>query len=214
MRGCFVAIEGPEGAGKSTLLRGLAKRAEAAGLGVKATRNPGDTALGARLRELLLDPDLPALSTEAELLLFLADRAQHVNEVLKPALGEGKLVLCDRFSASTLAYQGYGRGLPLGPLTQLERDWGALGLLPDLTLLLDLPPADGLARAQRRGVTDRLEAEALAFHERVRQGFLAQAASAPGRYHVLDAKQSADALLDAAWSVLEVRLTPTLEAPP
>lgn len=206
--GFFVAIEGPEGAGKSTLAQALHARALAQPWPALVTRNPGATPLGERLRALLLDPHMPTPHPEAELLLYLADRAQHVREVLKPALAQGTLVLCDRFTDSTLAYQGQGRGFEPGPLAELAHRWGALGLVPDLTLVLDLEPELGLARAQGRGPADRLEAEGLAFHRRVREAFLAQAKSAPERYHVLTAALPPEQLLDAAWLALTAHLPP------
>ena len=172
--GVFIAFEGPEGAGKSTQLKSLQRRLQAAGLGPVVTKEPGGTTLGERIRELvLLEPDL-AIAPLSEFLLYSASRAQLIQDVIKPALAEGKLVLCDRFAGASVAYQGYGRGLPLDFIhTVTQQATG--GLEPDLTLLFDLDPELGLARVARRGQKDRLEGADLAFHRRVREGFLEQA---------------------------------------
>jgi dTMP kinase len=186
----FVTFEGIEGAGKSTHLRALAARLRSAGHAVVETREPGGTAAGDVLRRLLLGAEALPLTPFAELLLYLADRAQHVAEVIRPALADGRVVLCDRFSDSTLAYQGYARGLDLDLLRTLDaqaRD----GLTPALTILLDCPVAEGLARARgRAGAPDRFEREAVAFHERVRAGFHALARAEPDRVLVLDATEA------------------------
>lgn len=174
-RGRFVVFEGGEGAGKSTQARLLADR-----LGARLTREPGGTALGERLRGLLLDPELRDLDPRAELLLMVAARAQHVGRVVAPALEAGSDVVCDRFSGSTLAYQGYGRGLPLGDVAAACALAGQ-GVVPDVTVLLDVAPL--VARHRRaaeggRTRTDRIEAAGEAFHARVRAGFLEIAAGA------------------------------------
>lgn len=203
----FLTVEGVEGSGKSTLLDALAARLEAEGRPVMRTREPGGSSLGTHIRPLVLStgqkPD-----PRAELFLFLADRAQHVAEVVKPALAAGTLVLCDRYADSTIAYQGYGRGMDVDWLQRLN-DFATGGLWPDLTLLLDISPEVGLIRATRRNATTglsraegRFEAETLAFHERIRQGFLTRARRYPGRFRVFDATLPPPALAEQAWLAL------------
>ena len=190
--GLFVTFEGIEGCGKSTHLRRLAAVLRTAGYDVVEAREPGGTALGQALRDLLLTPSSPPPAPLAELLMYCADRAQHVAHVILPALAEGRIVLCDRFSDSTIAYQGYARGLDLELVRTLDaRARG--GLEPSLTILLDCPVADGIARARHRtGEADRFEQETIAFHEAVRDGFQALAAAAPTRYRVIDSSRPAD----------------------
>jgi dTMP kinase len=184
-RGIFVTFEGGEGTGKSTQVKLLQRRLESAGLTVRALREPGGTAVGEAVRHILLDPDHEGLDPHAELLLYEAARTQLVAEVIEPALASGEVVLCDRFYDSSTAYQGYGRGLPVEEVTRLNAVATA-GCIPDRTLVLDVDPALGVTRATSRGA-DRLEGEDLAFHERVRSGFLAIAAAEPQRVRVLDA---------------------------
>ena len=185
----FITFEGIEGSGKTTHLRRLAAWLRAAGHEVLETREPGGTPAGSALRTLLLGTDAVPLSPLAELLLYCADRTQHVEEVIRPALAAGRVVLCDRFSDSTIAYQGYGRGLDLVTVRALDATARA-GLSPDLTFLLDCPVPVGLARAGvRRGTAvggDRFERETLEFHARVRAGFAALAAAEPTRFCTLD----------------------------
>ena len=195
--GHFVTLEGGEGAGKSTLVAALAERARALGVEVLICREPGGTPLGERLRDALFGLDASP-SAVAELFTFAAARAELVRTVIRPALTDGALVLCDRFTDSTLAYQGYGRGLELATI-RLVNAAATGGLEPDLTLLLDLEPAVGRARGAAGG-SDYLEREALAFHERVRAGFLELAAAEPTRWIVLDASQPADAVAEGAWA--------------
>lgn len=184
--GWFFAFEGGEGAGKSSQLRALADELGSRGHDVVVTYEPGDTALGARLRELLLDP-ATSLSARTEALLYAADRAEHVAQVIAPALARGAVVITDRYIDSSIAYQAYGRGLDIDQVTRTSR-WATGGLLPDLTLLLDLPAELGLRRARaRHRPADRLESEALDFHTRVRMGFRALAAADPARYAVIPA---------------------------
>jgi dTMP kinase len=201
--GCLIAFEGPEGAGKSTQLQRLAAvlRAERR---VELTAEPGGTPLGRELRQLLLHARDTVPVPLAELFLYLADRAQHVQQVIAPAIAAGAVVLTDRFSASTIAYQGYGRGLDLDQVIAADA-LARGGLAPRLTVLLDCPVRVGLQRA--RGDNDRFHAEEEAFHERVRAGFHALAAAAPpGQWRVLDATQPPDAVhaavLDAVRAVL------------
>jgi len=183
VRGRFITFEGIEGAGKSTQLGLLRGWMEGAGLPVLTTREPGGTALGAAVRGLLLSPREGAVAPEAELLLYEADRAQHVREVVRPALEAGTHVLCDRFTDSTLAYQAFGRGLDEERVRGLNA-WAAGGLVPDLTLLFLPATEEGLRRATAGG-GDRLEGEGVAFHERVRSGFLELARREPGRIRLL-----------------------------
>jgi dTMP kinase len=183
--GRFIAFEGTEGAGKSSQIRRAADTLRAEGHRVEVTVEPGGTALGTQLRELLLHArEVPV--PLAELFLYLADRAQHIAQVIAPALAAGALVLTDRFSASTIAYQGYGRGLDLETVTRAD-EWARGGLRPHLTLLLDCPVRIGLQRAHGH---DRFHAELEAFHERVQRGFHAQAASEPATWRIIDATQS------------------------
>ncbi len=194
--GCFVTIEGGEGTGKTTLLAALDARARADGLDVVTCREPGGTALGERLRTALLGADGAAPDPRAELLAFAAARAQLVAEVIRPALDRGAIVLCDRYADSTVAYQHHGRGLPRETVDAVNAA-ATGGLAPDLTLLLDLPPAEGLRRAGRAG--DYMERENLAFHERVRAGYLELARSVPERWRLLDASRGAQDVADEAW---------------
>lgn len=203
-RGFFVTLEGPEGAGKTTQLARLEARLRAAGRAVTVTREPGGTPLGARVREVVLDPAVD-IEPLGEFLLYSASRAQLVREVLRPALERGETVLCDRYADSSLAYQGAGRGLGL-PLLRQITDEVTGGLSPDLTVLLDLDPALGLERAARRGQPDRLERADLDFHRRVRQGFLDLARAEPQRFLVLDATRSADDLEAEIWAAVGARL--------
>jgi dTMP kinase len=215
LQGRLIVFEGGEGAGKSTQLQQLADwlgqgdRLQRWGwAGVKCTREPGGTALGVNLRQMLLgqetEPTEP-LDDRAELLLYAADRAQHVGQRLRPWLAQGYLVLCDRFTASTVAYQGYGRGGDLALIDQLNQVATA-GLSPDLVLWLDVAVAVGLERAQSRGDTNRMEAAAIAFHQQVRSGFLAQAQAQPQRFVAIDGGQPVAAVAAAIQVVMAQRL--------
>jgi len=183
-RGLLIAFEGGEGAGKTTQARLLAIWLREQGYDVLATQEPGATKMGMRLRALLLDTAHAGLSARAETLMYAADRAEHVESVIAPALARGTIVVTDRYVDSSIAYQGRGRNQPVAEVAGLNR-WATGGVEPDLTILLDLPPAAGLGR--RAPSADRLEAEPADFHERVREGFLAQAAANPDRYLVMDA---------------------------
>lgn len=202
MRGRFITLEGSEGSGKSTNLAFIHQYLQQAGIDVALTREPGGTPLGEAIRELLLDHRNNEMASDTELLLMFAARAQHLQELILPSLKAGKWVLCDRFTDATYAYQGAGRGIAQERIAQLE-SWVQGELRPDLTLFLDLPVAQGLARAGERSTPDRFEREQLDFFERVRQGYLAQAASAPQRYRVVDASQSLDAVQSQIQSVLD-----------
>jgi dTMP kinase len=185
-RGLLLALEGGEGAGKSTQARLLAIWLRDQGFDVVATHEPGATKVGMRLRALLLDKTHHGLTPQAETLMYAADRAEHVAAVMRPALERGAVVVTDRYVDSTLAYQGAGRQLPVAEIAELNK-WATGGLQPDLTILLDLPPAEGLGRRTRSA--DRLESEPTEFHQRVRAGFLARAEADPGRYLILDGRK-------------------------
>ena len=189
----FITFEGPEGSGKSTALRAVAAHLESVGVRVVCTREPGGGTMGPRIREILLHEG--EMDPRAEIFLFLADRSQHGVEVIRPALAQGKVVLCDRYADSTVAYQGHARDFDLAQL----RAWNDLatgGLKPDLTLLFDLDPEIGLARIAHK---DRLDSEPLAFHIRVREGFLVEAALEPQRWLVLDASRAPEVV--ANWAI-------------
>jgi dTMP kinase len=189
----FITLEGIEGSGKSSHARNLAAALRDAGRVVVETREPGGTSAGAALRALLLGSETP-LTGLAELFLYCADRTQHLSQVVRPALAAGRIVICDRFSDSTIAYQGYGRGLDLDVVRALDAHARG-GLVPTLTFLLDCPVGVGLGRAQARAQgTDRFERETIAFHERIRQGFLAIAADEPERVVVIDSTRDATAV--------------------
>ncbi|SEK41827.1 thymidylate kinase [Pseudomonas sp. NFIX51] len=188
MTGLFITLEGPEGAGKSTNREYLAERLRAAGIEVLLTREPGGTPLAERIREVLLTPGDEVMNPDTELLLVFAARAQHLAEVVRPALARGAVVLCDRFTDSTYAYQGGGRGLSVERIATLEQ-FVQGELRPDLTLVFDLPVEVGLARARARGRLDRFELEGRVFFDAVRQAYLKRAAADPARYLLVDAAQ-------------------------
>jgi dTMP kinase len=204
-RGCLIAFEGIEGAGKSTQIRLTAAALRARGIPVVETREPGGTALGAEVRRLLMHTPESPPTPLAELLLYLADRAQHVAQVIAPALAQGQVVLTDRFSASTIAYQGYARRLNLETVTRLDAT-ARQGVAPALTVLLDCPVEVGLARA--RG-DDRFHCEEQEFHRRVRTGFLSLARGGGDRYCLIDAtaphEQVQEQILAAVMQCLTLR---------
>ncbi|HEY2474042.1 MAG TPA: dTMP kinase [Candidatus Cybelea sp.] len=196
----FIVVEGIEASGKSTLLRGLVERLRTAGREVVLTREPGGTATGDALRTIFLDRTLN-IEPLTEVLLTNAARAQHVVETIRPALAAGKIVLCDRYTDSTLAYQGYGRSFDL-PTLQYLNDKATDKLLPDIVFLLDLPVDVARQRMSERAYhLDRIERQDGTFHERVRQGYLQLARTSP-RYRMLDATLSVERLLDEAWSYI------------
>ncbi|MBB4819514.1 dTMP kinase [Pseudomonas alcaligenes] len=201
MSGLFITLEGPEGAGKSTNRDFLAERLRSHGVDVVLTREPGGTPLAERIRELLLAPSDETMAADTELLLMFAARAQHIAGVIRPALARGQVVLCDRFTDATYAYQGGGRGLPVERIAQLEA-FVQGELRPDLTLVFDLPVDVGLSRAAARGRLDRFEQEDRGFFEAVRQTYLQRAAAAPQRYHVLDAAASLVSVQEALEALL------------
>jgi dTMP kinase len=192
MKGLFITFEGIEGSGKSTQIVLLANYLKSRGMHIVLTREPGGTPIGDQVRKILLDPAHTALDPGAELLLYAASRAQHLYAVILPALAAGSIVLCDRFSDATLAYQGYGRGLDVEMIRALDLIVTA-GMRPDLTVLFDIDAASGIARAHGRNKSRGLEAEArfeneeIAFHERVRQGYLTLTRQEPDRIRLVDA---------------------------
>jgi dTMP kinase len=192
----FITFEGPEGSGKSTQLVLLAHWLRGRGQDVLTTREPGGTAIGDRVRAILLDPVCSEMQAEAEVLLFSAARAQHVGQVIRPHLASGGVVLCDRFADSTLAYQGYGRGLNLATLGVITA-FATGGLRPDVVVYLDIDAEAGLRRKQLHANDDasqwnRMEQETLDYHQRVRAGYLQMAAAEPGRWLLVDASQGVD----------------------
>jgi dTMP kinase len=197
VRGRLIAFEGGEGSGKSTQARILAQR-----IGALHTFEPGDTPLGVGVRELLLDRAALEISPRAEALLMAADRAQHVDEVLRPALAAGRTVVTDRYIPSSVAYQGYGRQLDPAEIAELSA-WATEGLLPDLVVLLEVP----LSVSQERtgGARDRLEAAGRDFHRRVHDGFLQQAIHDPDRFAVVDGTQPVEAVTQAVWDIVAIR---------
>lgn len=188
-RGLFITLEGIEGVGKSTAVARVATLLRAARRTVVTTREPGGTALGERIRELVLAPSAGAMVPLTELLLMFAARAQHVAVVIEPALAAGSDVVCDRFTDASYAYQGAGRGIDRQLIAQAERLVHP-DLQPDLTLLLDAPPAVGMARVHARGAADRFEQERSAFFDRVRAGYLERAHDQPTRFAIVDATQA------------------------
>ncbi len=187
-RGKLITLEGVEGAGKSTSLVTVLRLLRSAGINVVQSREPGGTELGEEVRELLLKHRDGGISGESELLLMFAARAEHMSQVIKPALNRGDWVLCDRFVDASYAYQGGGRGIPQDRIRQLHR-WLMDDFQPDLTLLLDIPVEIGLGRAGRRSDPDRFEVETTAFFERVRNTYLMIAAAEPSRMKVVNATQ-------------------------
>ncbi len=201
-RGRFITFEGIEGAGKSTQLERLLRRFGGRGPEVVVTREPGGTALGERLRGLLLDPSIGTMAAETELLLIFAARAEHLRRCIEPALARGAWVFCDRFTDASFAYQGAGRGLGPNKVEVLE-NWLQGDLRPDLVLVFDVPARLGLERALTRGKRDRMETEDVAFFERARAAYLERARGQPHRYRVLDGSLDEDsvaAAVDAAWT--------------
>ncbi len=187
-KGLFITLEGIEGAGKSTQLAYLKELIEAAGVPLVTTREPGGTALGEKIRELLLHGADNAMCADTELLLMFAARAEHLDRIVKPALAQGRWVLSDRFTDATYAYQGGGRGIPETRIAALEQ-WVQGDLRPDLTLILDIASEAGLRRAAKRGAADRFERETLEFFERVRACYRTLAQRAPQRIKLIDASQ-------------------------
>ena len=187
-QGLFITLEGGEGAGKSTNASFMADYLRAQGKQVLLTREPGGTPVAEAIRSVLLDTSLPAMTMETELLLMFAARHEHLQQKILPALAQGTWVICDRFTDSSYAYQGYARGVDLPRIAQLEQ-WTQGDIRPDYVFVFDLPVEMGMARAKARSVADRFEQEQLVFFEKVRQGFLTRAAQFPERYPIIQAQQ-------------------------
>ena len=187
-QGLFITLEGGEGAGKSTSASFMADYLRAQGKQVLLTREPGGTPVAEAIRSVLLDASLPAMTMETELLLMFAARHEHLQQKILPTLAQGTWVICDRFTDSSYAYQGYARGVDLPRIAQLEQ-WTQGDIRPDYVFVFDLPVEIGMARAKARSVADRFEQEQLAFFEKVRQGFLIRAAQSPERYPIIQAQQ-------------------------
>ncbi len=201
MKGWFITFEGGEGAGKSTMIEKARAHFQGLGREVELTREPGGTPLAERIRALVLGKEFPELCAEAELLLVFAARAQHLHERIRPALKQGKIVLCDRFTDASWAYQGGGRGQPAEFIAALEQSIHG-DLQPDLTLLLDLPVAIGLQRMAARGEIDRMEQESVDFFERVRSVYLQRANLFPDRFRVINAQRD----ISEVWAAVEQAL--------
>lgn len=200
--GKFITVEGTEGVGKSTNMAFIEAWLKKAGMELVVTREPGGTELGEKLRAVLLDAKEQSMCDDTELLLMFAARAQHLQEIIQPALAAGKWVLCDRFTDATYAYQGGGRGIKMSRIAQLEQ-WVQGDLRPDMTLILDLPVAAGLERAGKRSEPDRFELEKHDFFNKVRDTYLARAAVLPERYQVIDAAPSITEVQQSIQCVLE-----------
>ena len=207
--GVFVCFEGGEGSGKSTQSTLLCERLEREGYAVRLTFEPGDTPVGRDLRRIVLSPETGALSDRTEVLLYAADKAEHVDTVVQPALDRGEVVITDRYVDSTLAYQGAGRTLPVEEVERVAR-WATHDLRPHLTVVLDLEPEHGLGRFEER---DRIEGESVEFHERVREAFLRMAAADPDHYLVLDARRPVEEIAAAVRARLEPLLVQATRAP-
>lgn len=201
-KGKFITLEGTEGVGKSTNMDFIERWLKESGKDLVVTREPGGTELGEKLRSVLLDAKEQSMCDDTELLLMFAARAQHLHEVIVPALNSGKWVLCDRFTDATYAYQGGGRGIDLDRIAQLEQ-WVQGDLRPDMTLILDLPVDIGLERAGKRSTPDRFELEKKTFFNNVRDTYLSRAAAEPKRYHVIDASPSIVEVQNSIQVILE-----------
>lgn len=208
MKGLFITFEGPDGSGKTTQLQRVADALRQEGYEVLESREPGGTMLAEKVRDIVLDGSLPLLN-KTEVLLYLAARSEHVSRVLQPALEAGKIVLCDRFSDSTLVYQGLVKGLDADGLGMLRilNDYASDGLTPDLTLVLDGRPEILAARRSLRGVSDRYEDRGLQFQKQVRQGFLTLAAQEPQRMQLIDAEQQEQLVCTAIMQAIKTILT-------
>ncbi|MBO5513547.1 MAG: dTMP kinase [Mogibacterium sp.] len=201
MKGLFITLEGGDGAGKSTQIRNIESFFTERGFVVVHTREPGGTPIGEKLREILLDKNNKEMDPVAEMLIYAASRAQHVAEVIRPAIEEGKVVICDRFTDSSIAYQGYGRGL--GDMVSEVNARATGGLEPDITFWLDIDPETGKERAKQVGEPDRLELEKMDFHYRLYEGYKAMAMEHPGRIKRIDASMTPDEMKDAIYAHLE-----------
>lgn len=202
MRGLFISVEGPDGSGKSTQVTNIKEFFESRGRDVVLSREPGGTVIGERIRNIILDKDLKEMDPMTEAMLYAASRAQHVSQVIMPALSEGKVVICDRFVDSSLAYQGCGRGL--GEAVAVINSYAVRGCMPDLTFLMKLDPEVGKHRIdENRAEQDRLEQEKLAFHRKVYEGFLELEKEHPDRIVGIDASLAVDRIRDLIYAKLE-----------
>ena len=213
----FITLEGIEGSGKTTQIEHISRFLQSYGIDLTVTREPGGTGIGKKIRAILLDPQSTEMDPSTEMLLYTADRAQHIRQIILPALKAEKVVLCDRYFDATLVYQGYARGLDIPSIRQLH---GLMcdGLMPELTLLFDLSPEEGLSRAwkqihngERTGNEARFEKEAVDFHRKVRQGYLELARSEPDRFEIIDAARAEESVRDQIFSVLARRLLEATE---
>lgn len=200
-KGFFITFEGSEGVGKTTQIKRLEAWFRNQGREVVLTREPGGTTVAERIRDLVLDKNLPPMHSDTELLLIYAARAEHVNRLIRPALAEGKVVISDRFADASMAYQGFGRGISLERMNQLQ-NWVLGDFAPDLTFVLDMPVELGMARAKKRGELDRFEQEALTFFERIRKAYQTIAAQQPERVRLINADQSVESVSADIISVL------------
>lgn len=203
MEGKFIVFEGIDGSGKTTQLKLLGQKLESRGCQVVYTREPGGTRVGELIREIVLNPEFNELVPRAEALLYAAARAQHVEQVIMPALKEGKIVLCDRYLDSSIAYQGFGRGVDIALLEQINEPATA-GLVPDLVLILDFCCENGMDRISLSGrIVDRIEGEQRAFHKKVRSGYLELASKDPARYRIIDANRTVEQVLTDVLKAVE-----------
>lgn len=213
-RGIFISIEGPDGSGKSTQIENIKKFFAEKNIEVIFTREPGGTAIGERIREILLDKNCTEMDYMTEAMLYAASRAQHVAQVIKPALAEGKVIVCDRFVDSSMAYQGYGR--KLGDAVRIINEYAVAGCMPDVTFLMKVDPSVGKGRVQSRATSgqaeDRLDAEKVAFHEDVYQGYLALERDYPDRIVGIDASRSIEDIKEDILKKLEDLLKGTAES--
>jgi dTMP kinase len=201
-KGLLITFEGPDGSGKTTQVQRLAQHVRTLGYPIVQTREPGGTAISEKIREVILDVSTPEMDDVTEALLYAAARAQHVSQVIRPALLRGDIVVCDRFVDSSIAYQGFGRGLGAGVAS--INAFAVQGVKPDLTFFLDIEPAAGLKRISRSGGLDRLEKETLAFHKRVYEGYQELIAQNKERYRIVDAGLDADAVAEEIQSLFDV----------
>jgi len=200
-RGIFISIEGPDGSGKSTQINNIKKFFEDKDLEIVFTREPGGTAIGDRIREILLDNNCKEMDYMTEAMLYAASRAQHVSQVIRPAIEAGKIVICDRFVDSSLAYQGYGRGL--GEAVAVINSYAVAGCMPDVTFLMKLDPGIGKSRVSSRNQEDRLESEKVAFHQEVYNGYLELEKNNPDRIFGIDASRGIEEIRDDIYKKLE-----------
>ncbi len=206
----MVVFDGSNGAGKTTVIKGVEKYLISKGLDVLLTREPGGTPIGEKIREVILDPSTPEMSYITELMLFGAGRAQHIEEKIVPALAQGKIVISDRFDAATFSFQHYARGIELQTIVKIN-DLALNGFSPDMNIILDLEPAEGLKRVHSRGEgLDRLEDEKAEFLEKARNGYLVQAQQSPEKFTVIDASQSKENVLKSVIQVIDSLLASQL----